>query len=108
MLNPIRSNHLTPLPVEDFQIFGRPRTGHPVWGRGSRRVARAAREIHYHRYSKLFGEQDGFAAYVAIVPSPGVVWMQRIAVRAQRAYGSAVISQYLLELVEGYRVFKHR
>ena len=70
-------------------------------------VARAAAEIHHHRHAQLFGQADGLAADLLVVPGARRIGVQRVAVAAQRADREAVIGELLLEFAELARVGQH-
>ena len=80
VFDPIGSDDLAPLPVEDLEVIGRPRAGDPVGSGGMRRIAGASGEVDYHGDAQLLGEQDRLAAHLPVVLRPGFIGMQGVAV----------------------------
>src|SRR5215469_18971466 len=98
VLDPIRSDYLVPLPVQNSAELGRPWAGHPVGCYGVRRIARAAGEVHRYRNTQLFRQKDGFPAGLPMQLRRGLVGVQQIPVTAQSTDCEAVIIQSLLEI----------
>ena len=107
VLAPIGSDHFVPLPVEDFEVVGRPGTGDPVGSGRVRGVAGTSGEIDDNGDAELFGQQDRLATDLAVFLGARRVGMQRIAVTAERADRDAVVFQDLLELGQGGVVVEH-
>ena len=93
VLAPIGRDDFVPLPVEDFEVVGRPGAGDPVGSGRVRRVAGASGEVDDNGDAELFGEQDRFATDLAVFLGARRVGMQGVAVAAQGADGDAVVFQ---------------
>ena len=107
VLAPVGRDDFVPLPGEDLEIVGRPRTGDPVGCGGLGRVAGAAGEIDDDGDAEFFRQQDGLAADIAVVRGAGRIGMERVAVAAERADGDAAIGEELLKFGEGFGVVEH-
>ena len=108
VFDPIGRYHFIPLPVEHLEVIWRPGAGHPVGGGGMGRIAGASREVDNYGNPKLFGKQDGLAAYLAVVLRMGLIRMQRVAVTTQGTDADSVVGENLLELGERCGILQHR
>src|SRR5271156_7200776 len=108
VLDPIRRDHFVPLPVENLQIFRRPRTGHPIGRSGARRITGATRKVNHHGYPKFFREKDRLAAHRSVLLCARLVRMQGVSVTAQGADLRPMVGKHLLKCGKGAAIVKHR
>src|SRR5579862_164479 len=85
VLFPERRDLLIPLPFENVEVLGGPRTGEPVREAGAVAIAGAAGEIDDYRDAEAFGKQDRLAAHLAMRLAGFAIGMQGVPVATERA-----------------------
>src|SRR5260370_41618608 len=104
---PIRCDHFVPLPFQNVAVVGRPGTSDRVRRSGLKGISGATGKIHHNRPTEFFSQQNRLAAYLASLPRPICVRMQRIAVTTESANARTMVSQFALELSECGAALKH-